>query len=134
MDLALTLLGETGFNLNGKPIKNLSAEKAYALLIYLVVDSHHAHRRDALAEMFWPEKPEGSGRNNLKQTLSILRTALGDRQSQEPFIFSSNRDLQFNTNSDFQVDLLEFEDLSRKVQKHCHSTDNTCEKCTVLLN
>lgn len=133
MDLALTLLGETKFSLNGKPIKKLSAVKAYALLIYLVVDSNHAHRRDALAEMFWPEKPEGYGRNNLKQTLSILRAALGDRQSPEPFIISSNRDLQFNTNSDFQVDLLKFEDLTRKVQKHCHSTENTCEKCAVLL-
>ena len=134
MNLALTLLGETEFSLNGKPIKNLSAVKAYALLIFLIVDSHHAHRRDALAEMFWPNKPEGYGRNNLKQTLFILRAALGDRQSPEPFIISSNRDLQFNTNSDFQVDLLEFEDLTRKVQKHCHSTENTCEKCVGLLD
>jgi len=134
VNLALTLLGETEFSLNGKPIKNLSAVKAYALLIFLIVDSHHAHRRDALAEMFWPNKPEGYGRNNLKQTLFILRAALGDRQSPEPFIISSNRDLQFNTNSDFQVDLLEFEDLTRKVQKHCHSTENTCEKCVGLLD
>ncbi len=133
MVLALTLLGETEVSLNGKRIKNLSAEKAHALLFYLVVESHHAHRREVLAEMFWPEKPQGYGRNNLKQNLSLLRSALGDRQAPEPFIISSYRDLQFNTNSDFQVDLLEFEDLTKKVRQHCQNAAETCEECKALL-
>jgi DNA-binding SARP family transcriptional activator len=69
MELTLFLLGETEVRIDGKLLKDLSAEKACALLFFLVVESHHAHRRDALAEMFWPEKPQGYGRNNLKQTL-----------------------------------------------------------------
>jgi len=134
MELSLSLLGETEVRLDNKLLENLSAEKACALLFYLVVESHHAHRRDALAEMFWPEKPQGYGRNSLKQNLSLLRSALGDRELEEPFLLTSNRDLQFNTGSNFQVDLLEFEDLSRKARQHCQNTEETCEKCAALLN
>ena len=134
MELALRLMGETEVRLNGKRIRNLSAEKAHALLFFLAVENDRAHRREALAEMFWPEKPEGYGRNNLKQTLSQLRTALGDKKSPEPFIISSNRDLQFNSGSSYQVDLLEFEQLSLKVRQHCQSQKSTCEKCAALLD
>jgi len=49
MELSLSLLGETEVRLDNKLLENLSAEKACALLFYLVVESHHAHRRDALA-------------------------------------------------------------------------------------
>ena len=133
MELSLSLLGETEVRLDGKLLDNLSAEKAYALLFYLVVESQYAHRRDALAEMLWPEKPAGSGRNSLKQTLSLLRIALGDRDLEEPFLLSSNRDLQFNIGCSHQIDVREFEDLTKKVSAHPHTASIICEGCTELL-
>ena len=90
MELTLSLLGDTEIKLNGKSLENLSAQKACALLFFLAVESDHAHQREALAEMFWPEKPEGYGRNSLKQTLALLRGALGDRDLDDPFLISSN--------------------------------------------
>ena len=134
MELTLSLLGETEVQLDGKLLEDLSAEKACALLFFLVVESHHSHRRDALAEMFWPEKPPGYGRNNLKQTLSLLRNALGDRDLEEPFLLTSNRDLQFNSGRPHQVDVQEFENLSRKVKSHPHPGSIICEGCADLLN
>jgi len=133
MELTLFLLGETEVRVDGKLLKDLSAEKACALLFFLVVESHHAHRRDALAEMFWPEKPQGYGRNNLKQTLSLLRNALGDRNMEEPFLLSSNRDLQFNIGSIHRIDVHEIEKLNRKAYSHPHPTSIICENCAELL-
>lgn len=129
MALVLSLLGETQIRLDSKPIENLSAIKAQALLFYLAVEQGHAHRRDSLAEMFWPEKPPGYGRNNLKQALSILKKTLGDSNNQGPYIISSKRDLQFNTGSPHQVDALDLEKISRTIKRHAHQELHNCEEC-----
>ena len=134
MELSLSLLGEFAVCLDKKPIKNLNAEKARALLFYLAVESDRAHRRDALAEMLWPEKPAGFGRNNLKQALSLLRTALGDREAEEPFLLTSNRDLQFNSGSTYDVDVLVFEELIAEVNSHPHPTAESCTSCAGVLH
>jgi len=133
VELTFSLLGETQVFLNGKPIQDLSAEKARALLYYLAVEGDRAHRRESLAEMLWPEKPPGYGRNNLKQTLSILKKTLGDAGAEEPIIISSKRDLQFNTSCDHQVDALELERISRRIQTHSHQDLHHCEHCSRQL-
>ena len=133
MELALSLLGETEVSLNGNMIDDLCAEKAQALLFYLAVESDRAHRREFLAELFWPEKPPGFGRNSLKQALSQLKKALGDQGSDTPYLISSKRDLQFNTGSSHQVDVLQFEEISAQVRKHCGSDQSQCDKCLLLL-
>ncbi|MGB2963203.1 MAG: BTAD domain-containing putative transcriptional regulator [Anaerolineales bacterium] len=134
MELTLSLLGETKICLDGGILNNLSAEKARALLFFLAVERDHAHRRDALAEVFWPEKPEGYGRNSLKQALTLLRGALGDRDKEEPFILASNRELQFNAGSPHWVDSLEFEELLSDVHTHSHPEGEFCEVCLGKLS
>jgi DNA-binding SARP family transcriptional activator len=133
MALGLRLLGETYVSLNGNPLRNLNADKALALLFYLVVESDRAHRRESLAEILWPEKPEGFGRNSLKQALSQLRTALGDQGNPNPFLLTSKRDLQFNTDSPHQVDALEVIKIQRQVRSHPHTNLAACEECITSL-
>jgi len=88
---------------------------------------------DALAEMFWPEKPEGFGRNSLKQALATIRKALGDRDSQEPYLLANNQDVLFNIGSPHEVDVHDFENLTSTVDLHSHQSVDTCEPCAKLL-
>ena len=52
--------------------------KATALLAYLAV-SGQPQRRAVLAALLWPEADEQRARGALRRTLSVLRSALGDR-------------------------------------------------------
>ena len=134
MKLGLSLLGETEICLDGHLVETLRSEKARALLFFIAVESDTSHRRDALAEMFWPEKPEGSGRNSLKQALTTLRKTLGDRDSQEPHLLANNREVHFNAGSPHEVDVLDFVNLTSTVDLHSHKSVDTCEPCAKLLD
>lgn len=133
MGLTLSLLGEIEISLNGNSLQDLPSQKAQALLFYLAVESQRAHLREALAEMFWPEKPPGFGRNNLKQVLSQLKKVLGDQRAVEPFLITSKRDLQFNTGSQFRIDVLKLEELHRRTRTHHHDVLVNCESCLESL-
>jgi len=133
MKLGLSLLGETEICLDGQLVGTLRSEKACALLFFIAVESDTSHRRDALAEMFWPEKPEGFGRNSLKQALATIKKALGDRDSQEPYLLANNQEVHFNAGSPYEVDVLEFKKLTSTVDLHSHQSADTCEPCAKLL-
>ncbi len=133
MKLGLSLLGETEICLDGHLVGTLRSEKARALLFFIAVESDISHRRDALAEMFWPEKPEGFGRNSLKQALATIKKALDDRDSQEPYLLANNQEVYFNAGSPYEVDVLDFENLTSIVDSHSHKSADTCDPCAKLL-
>jgi DNA-binding SARP family transcriptional activator/tetratricopeptide (TPR) repeat protein len=54
-------------------------KKHLALLVYLAVESRHAHRRDRLAEVLWPKVTISEARHSLATALSILRPRLGSQ-------------------------------------------------------
>src|SRR2546430_534927 len=75
--LMLALLG--GFEArigSGSPIA-VPTRKAQALLAYLALTTDQTHPRDKLAALLWPDTPPASARNALRQTLFVLRKALG---------------------------------------------------------
>ena len=53
----------------------MDTRKAVALLIYLAI-TRQGHRRDALANLFWPEYDQSHARATLRRTLSALNKAL----------------------------------------------------------
>src|SRR5260221_5850331 len=59
-----------------RPCK-LKVRKHLALLVYLALEEHSAHRRDALAELFWTGAPSEHARHSLSMGLSVLRGMLG---------------------------------------------------------
>lgn len=71
--LALHLLGSPLIRLDDGPA-HFDTRKATALLAYLACTGH-AHTREALAALFWPEYADA--RNALRRTLSTLQHALG---------------------------------------------------------
>lgn len=75
--LTLRLLG--GFEVQGgggQPL-TVPTRKAQALLAYLAFTAGQTHPRDKLASLLWADTPPGAARNALRQTLFVLRKALG---------------------------------------------------------
>jgi predicted ATPase/DNA-binding SARP family transcriptional activator len=75
--LHISLLGSVSFQRNDKPLADLTAIKAQALLIYLAVTGR-PHTRAALAGLLWPDVLETAAHNSLRVTLTQLRQAVGD--------------------------------------------------------
>jgi DNA-binding SARP family transcriptional activator/tetratricopeptide (TPR) repeat protein len=73
----LRCLGQPAlFAATGEPIR-FRTKKHLALLVYLAVEHRRSHRRDRLAEFFWPSVRISEARHSLATALSILRPRLG---------------------------------------------------------
>ena len=103
--LEISLLGSIQVTLDGQPVTGFKSNKVRALLAYLAVEADMPHRRETLAGLFWPEWPEREALGNLRYTLSDLRGAIGDRSAKPPFLIISRESIQFNTSSDYQLDV-----------------------------
>lgn len=74
--LCLSLLGTPEIRHQEQVLK-FRTRKAYALLIYLVLEEG-MHSREKLMALLWPDLDEQQGRTILRRTLALLREALGE--------------------------------------------------------
>jgi DNA-binding SARP family transcriptional activator/predicted ATPase len=107
--LSLALLGPTQITLDHHAAAGFDYAKVRALLVYLAVERERSHQRDTIAELLWPEQEQQVARNSLRQALSKLRQAIRDTEAAPPFLRITRGTLQFNTESDFCLDIAEFE-------------------------
>mgnify|MGYP001117552246 CR=1 FL=1 len=105
VQLSLSLFGGFAISLDGAPVTEFDSNKVRALLAYLAVESARAHRRESLATLLWPGYPNRSARSNLRNALAGLRTAIGDREAELPFLLITRETLQFNRESDHWLDV-----------------------------
>ncbi|MGD9146963.1 MAG: alpha/beta hydrolase, partial [Anaerolineae bacterium] len=56
--LSICLLGPLQVTLDGKPVTSFESDKVRALLAYLAVEVGQPHRREKLAGLLWPDRPE----------------------------------------------------------------------------
>lgn len=75
--LDIRVLGPLEVLVDGVPIV-VDTRKALAILAILAVEQR-AFAREELAALLWPESADESARGALRRTLSVLRSALGDR-------------------------------------------------------
>ena len=108
--LTLALLGTPRLTLNGNSLDDVFYEKVEALLCYLAVESNRPHRREVLAEMFWPDQPDDHARSNLRYTLFKLREGLKDKTNPNPYLQVSRTSIRFNADSDCYIDVAELAD------------------------
>ncbi|MGD8969236.1 MAG: BTAD domain-containing putative transcriptional regulator, partial [Anaerolineae bacterium] len=71
----LRLLGPVHIEQDGKPVRGFRSRKALALLAYLA-EERHPVPRERLIDLFWGDKTEAQGRNNLSWVLHRLSTRL----------------------------------------------------------
>src|SRR3954451_782372 len=77
MSLEIRVLGPLEVIVDGTPLR-VDTRKALAIVALLAVEGR-PYARDELAAMFWPESDDESARGAFRRTLSVLRSALGDR-------------------------------------------------------
>jgi WD40 repeat protein/DNA-binding SARP family transcriptional activator len=71
----LRLLGPVHIEQDGKPVRGFRSRKALALLAYLAEEGHPVPR-ERLVDLFWGDKTEAQGRNNLSWVLHRLSARL----------------------------------------------------------
>ncbi|MGH7396443.1 MAG: AfsR/SARP family transcriptional regulator, partial [Candidatus Rokuibacteriota bacterium] len=76
--LKVSLLGPLRVVRAGR-VLDLPSRKAQALLAYLALPPGRRHARVHLAALLWGGMGDKQARHNLRQSLSVLRRALGDR-------------------------------------------------------
>jgi DNA-binding SARP family transcriptional activator len=98
--------------LGGEAVTDFESDSARALLAYLATEPGRARSREMLAEMLWPERPPGAALSNLRHVLSVLRTALGERDPEPRFLIADRSNLSIAASPQLRVDLVEFERLA----------------------
>ena len=139
--LALNLLGSYRTALDGHSIDKIESDKARALLAYLAIENKHAHPREKLVGMFWPEQNEEHARGSLSQAIYHLRGILGDRpltgilrieahsQDKEPYLLVSPQEIQLNPKSDCETDVAALLMLASACKAHTHAQPMICDDC-----
>ena len=122
--LALALLGPFQATLDGRPVEGLTSDRLRGLLAYLAVERGRQHPRERLAALLWPERTDQEALSALRNALSKLRGALGDRRSSgdrrspsdgqapSPLLLVTRSTMQLNPAGDCWLDVAEFERLA----------------------
>jgi DNA-binding SARP family transcriptional activator len=103
--LTLALLGTPRLSLGEESLDDVFYEKVEALLAYLAVENNRPHRREVLAELFWPDLSDDHARSNLRYALYKLREALRDKHNDVPFLMVNRTSIRFNPASDHYLDV-----------------------------
>jgi DNA-binding SARP family transcriptional activator len=123
------MLGAFRVTLDGVDTTAFESDKVRALLAYLVVEADRPHRREKLAGIFWPDRPERNARRNLSQALFNLRSVIGDNRVEPPFLIITHHTLQFNRSSDHWSDVATLESLLKANGHHQHRRLASCDPC-----
>lgn len=112
----------------------LANRKAIGLLAYLLIESHHAHSRESLLGLLWPDLPTPSAQNNLRVTWAHLQKALGtDASDENPYLIGDRLTLRFNPQSDHELDVERFNTLTEACRLHPHLDPHSCIECAERL-
>ncbi len=129
--LVIRLLGPFEVTLDGEPVAHFETLKTRALLSCLAAASGSPHRREALAEMLWPDRPEGAARANLRHTLRSLRLAIGDYEAEPRFLISTHESIALNPDGNSWVDAHAFTrslaDLRRREGTELHAMEQALD-------
>ena len=131
--LDLAFLGDYRATLDGEPISGFESARVRALLAYLAVEAEHPHRREALAALLWPERPEAGARASLSQALFNLRSILGDRRRTPPLLVVTAQTIGMNNAAGATVDVTSFTSLLQVCAQHPHPQIEMCEACRQRL-
>jgi DNA-binding SARP family transcriptional activator/predicted ATPase len=109
--------------MDGQPVTGFKSNKVRALLAYLAVEADRPHRREVLAGLLWPDWPDRDALSNLRYALSNLRRVIGDRTAEPPFLLITRDTLQFNTASDYWLDVTAFTEMMEADKTHPSAID-----------
>jgi WD40 repeat protein/DNA-binding SARP family transcriptional activator len=118
--LSLSLLGPFSVAIDGQPLSGFRTRLVQALLIYLTCQPER-HGRESLMALLWPELPQTSAQQNLRQNLYYLRRDIPsvmarDGRSHVPLLLADHNTVQLNTNAAVETDVRSFSTLLDRPQ------------------
>ena len=111
--LQIRVLGSFEVDLDGEPVTEFESDTARAFLAYLAPEPGRRWPRAVVAEMLWPERPEGAALSNLRHVLTVVRRALHQEKSEALWLATDRGSVSLVSSPDIAVDLLELERLAR---------------------
>lgn len=122
----LALLGPFELTCDPAQSRQFESDKVRALLAFLATEPG-PHRRETLANLLWPEKPELRARRNLSQALYNLRRVISPAAGH--VIQATSTTVQLKPGDRFQVDINRFERSMQVVAQHRHLQSILCDEC-----
>lgn len=98
------------------------------MLAYLVVESRHAHQRESLIDLLWSEQDRKRGNTNFHQTLSHLERAIGNKETNPPFLLISCQTIQWNRESDYWFDVRKLENAVQQASGGTQSSQGMIQR------
>ncbi|MEM7118950.1 MAG: tetratricopeptide repeat protein [Chloroflexota bacterium] len=126
--LKISLLG-TFQVVRGREAATFKTDAARVLLAYLAAQQKRPIRRDALATLLSPDRPNRDALTYLRNRLTRLRRAIGDQQAEPPYLYIDRKVIELTAGDHVWVDVVEFEQLLTQVQEHRHRTLSGCQLC-----
>jgi DNA-binding SARP family transcriptional activator/predicted ATPase/Tfp pilus assembly protein PilF len=130
--LEIALLGGFQVSKDGDPITRFETDPARALLAYLAMHAGTPFRRDALADLLWPDQTRSEALHALRQTLNRLRRAI-EGESDPSYLRVTRQTIQFDPQSDYGLDTDGFTRLAGTVHEHAHRRLEACCICMQQL-
>ncbi len=140
-DLHIQLLGDFCLVYGGSLLRHLDSPRLQALLAYLILHKTAPQSRRQLAFLFWPDSTESQARNNLRQSLHLLKQALPEA---DRFFQTDVQTVQWLPDAPFTLDVAEFEEaikqadsvpmLQRAVDLYCGELLPGCYDEWILPN
>ncbi|HEU5103283.1 MAG TPA: BTAD domain-containing putative transcriptional regulator, partial [Roseiflexaceae bacterium] len=127
--LSVALFGPPQVIRAERPLAGFESNKVWALLAYLIVEADRPHQRDALAGLLWPDQPDPVARHNLRQALVNLRQVIGDASATPRLLLITRTTVQFNTASDYDLDVATFLVALDTSARHTHAQPQACAFC-----
>jgi SAM-dependent methyltransferase len=108
--LDISLFGAFAVTLDDTPANSFEADTARALLAYLALHAgaNAPCRRETLAGLLWPDQPNAEARHNLRQALTRVRKAIGDRTAgasgaEHPFLQITRQTIRLAPEGDYRL-------------------------------
>jgi DNA-binding SARP family transcriptional activator len=118
---------------NGSVVKGIESDKGRALLAYLATESGQPHRREALADLLWPDADQNRASQNLRRAIYNLRQALEGEFGEGSVLLVSRQDVQFNNAAGHRVDVTRVSAHLEATATHSHERIDACQSCIKQL-
>jgi len=110
--LRIHLFGHLRLFVSDEPLKFSALPKTLPLWAYLLLNRNTPMPRDSVAFKLWPDVPEKEARANLRRHLYELRRKLPPTPKDRPWLLTNSRQLQWNPEGDWWLDVADFEHFS----------------------
>ena len=131
-ELRINLLGPLQVTVGADPAE-FRTDALRALLAYLAAHQGIPQRRDTLAGLLSPDRPDKEALTYLRNRLTRLRSALGDDKAAPPWFDVDRKQIALRAGDDIVIDLAQFERDLATVETHPHRQLAGCPTCLARL-